>query len=97
MLIFTMVPTDSITIGTANLVLDSINYTGNGKCMMFKLSHNNGEKVIPLYDNQETVLNIDNNEVLVHTSKIRPTCGKLYFHDTAQRVFLHYNKGNRGI
>ena len=96
MLIYTMMPTDSISFDNATLVLDSISYKGSnkGKCMSFKLIQDNQESIIPLNEKEETVININNQPLTVHTDKVRTTCGKLYFHNT-NNMRLHYNKGLR--
>lgn len=96
MLIYTMMPTDSITLDDATLVLDSISFKGiaKGKCMSFKLIQNNNESVIPLYEKEEAIININDIPLTVHTDKVRNTCGKLYFHDTYS-IRPHYNKGLR--
>lgn len=96
MLIYTMMPTDSITLDDATLVLDSISFKGadQGKCMSFKLIQDNQESIIPLYEKEESVININNTLLTVHTDKVRNTCGKLYFHDTYS-IRPHYNKGLR--
>lgn len=96
MLIYTMTPTDYITLDNATLVLESISYKGTeqGRCMSFKLIQDNKDSIIPLTAKEETVINVDNKSIRVHADKIRTTCGKLYFHDT-NNVRLHYNKGLR--
>ena len=96
MLIYTMMPTDSVTLDDATLVLDSISFKGTdqGRCMYFKFIQNNKESVIPLYEKEESVINVNDIPVTVHTDKVRNTCGKLYFHDN-NTIKPHYNKGIR--
>ena len=98
MLIYTMMPTDYITLDNATLVLDSISFKGTeqGKCMLFKLIQGNREKYIPLYEKKESVINVNSIPVMVHTDKVRNTCGKIYFHDN-NTIKPHYNKGIRGV
>lgn len=96
MLIYTMMPTDSITLDDAILVLDSISFKGTdqGRCMYFKLIQDNKESVIPLYEKEESVINVNDIPVTVHADKVRSTCGKLYFHNN-NTIKPHYNKGLR--
>lgn len=99
MLVFTMLPTDSIMFPTENssMQLKAISNRGfdEGRTMLFEITTPKGSYDIDLKEGEDTELTLGFNKVYFGVKKIRSNTGKIYFSPNSEISVIRYSKGFR--